>query len=132
MTPHAPDNPSWLTDVRPDDLRRIVNALYRVHRLVPAITDLNSLLEQIMEEGKRIAEAEACSLMLYDPYADELYFQVALGESGDQQALREVRLKLSQGIAGASAISRQCINVRDVQKCQHPRPLLRSGVLICG
>lgn len=107
----------WLKDVSPDELRRIVDALYRVHRLIAAITDLDALLEQIMGESKQVANAEACSLMLYDPVAEELYFQVALGERGDQQALKkEIRLKLNQGIAGAAAARRESINVRDAQR----------------
>jgi signal transduction histidine kinase len=108
------ENVAWLTDVSPEDMRRIVDALHRVHHLISHITDLGTLLEQIMEESKAVAHAEACSLMLYDPEAEELYFRVALGESGDQQALkREIRLKLNQGIAGAAAARRESINVPD-------------------
>lgn len=110
----------WLRDVPPTDVKRIVDALYRVHRLLSAITDLDTLLERIMEESKAVANAEACSLMLYDPESGELYFQVAQGESGDQQALKsEVRLTLDQGIAGAVASARQSINVPDA--VQDPR-----------
>ena len=107
----------WSSEVPPEELRRIVDVLYRVHRFVAAITDLDTLLEHIMEESKQVANAEACSLMLYDDEAGELYFEVALGESGDQQALkREVRLKLGQGVAGAAAATRESINVPDVSQ----------------
>ncbi len=106
----------WLLDVPAAELQRIVSALYRVHRLISVITDLDTLLERIMEEGKQLAQAEACSLMLYDPVSEELFFQVALGEEGDQQTLkREIRLALDQGIAGAAAARREPINVEDVQ-----------------
>lgn len=116
MTPDQHVTVPWLTEVAPDELRRIVDALYRVHRFLSAITDLDTLLESIMEESKQVANAEACSLMLYDPEADELFFHVALGESGDQQALkREVRLRRGQGIAGAAAQTRESINVEDVR-----------------
>lgn len=105
---------AWLTDVAPDEMRRIVDALYRVHRLVPDISDLDALLEHIMEESKGIAMAEACSLLLYDDSKDDLYFHVALGESGDQQALKSlVRLKLGEGIAGLCAANRESVNVTD-------------------
>ena len=96
-------------------MRRIVDALYRVHNLITAITDINTLLERIMEESKLIVDAEACSLLLYDRLSDELFFHVALGEQGDQAALKsKVRLKLNQGIAGVAASSRTSINVPDV------------------
>lgn len=110
-----PNDTPWLEAVSPEDLRRIVDALYRVHRFLVVITDLDILLERIMEESKHVAQAEACSLLLFDPVAEELYFEVALGESGDQQALKHmVRLHLDQGIAGAAATARQTINVPDV------------------
>lgn len=111
---------TWLQDASLDETKRIVEALYRVHRLISAITDLNSLLAQIMIESRAVARAEACSLMLYDEATEELYFQVALGDKGDQLALmRDIRLKLGQGIAGATASTRQSINVPDVR--QDPR-----------
>lgn len=106
----------WLRDASSEEMRRIVEALYRVHRLISVITDLNSLLVQIMVESKGVAHAEACSLMLYDEATKELYFQVALGEKGDQGALmRDVRLRLGQGIAGTTAAQRESISVADVR-----------------
>ncbi|MCC6696065.1 MAG: GAF domain-containing protein [Candidatus Hydrogenedentes bacterium] len=117
MTSESPQNAKWLDGVSPEELRRIVDVLYRVHRFVALITDLDTLLARIMEESKQVACAEACSLMLYDASTDELYFEVALGESGDQEALkREIRLRLGEGIAGVAAESRQSINVQDVRK----------------
>lgn len=116
MTQHTLDTASWLHEITPDDLRRTVDVLYRVHRLVALVMDLPTLLRNIMEESKHVAQAEACSLILYDAITEELYFEVALGESGDQGALkREVRLKLGQGIAGTAAATRQSINVADAR-----------------
>ena len=117
MTSNIPQNAAWLDDVSPDELRRIVDVLYRVHRFVALITDLHTLLARIMEESKQVAHAEACSLMLYDAPAQELYFEVALGESGDQEALkREIRLRMGEGIAGVAAETCQSVNVPDVRK----------------
>jgi K+-sensing histidine kinase KdpD len=100
-----------------DDMARIVEALYYVHRLLAAITDLDTLLERITEESKRVARAEASSLMLYDAATEELYFHVALGESGDQDRLkREIRLKMGQGIAGMAAQTRASICVANAQE----------------
>jgi len=116
MTPPTSESSAWLLNVSPDEMRRIIDALYRVHRLIAAIGDLDVLLERIMEESQSAAEAEACSLILYDNEANELYFQVALGDQGDQQTLKNViRLKMGQGIAGHCALHRQTINVQDVQ-----------------
>jgi nitrogen-specific signal transduction histidine kinase len=108
---------SWLNNVSPEELGRIVDALYRVHRLISAITDLDTLLERIVEESRQVANAEASSLMLYDADKEVLFFHVALGQTGDQQALkREIRLKLGEGIAGAAAARRESISVCDAQQ----------------
>jgi len=98
-------------------MRRIIDALYRVHSLISAITDRDALLVRMLEESKQVARAEACSLLLYEARTNELFFHVALGEKGDQQTLKEdIRLRMGQGIAGQAALTRQTINVADVRK----------------
>lgn len=93
---------------------RIVDALYRVVNFISYVGDLRRLLELIMDESKKVVNAEASSLMLYDPEAEELYFEVALGEKGD--AVKKIRLKLGEGIAGISAKERRTIVVNDASK----------------
>ena len=116
MTSAFPIEPMpWLLDLSTEDLRRSVDALYRVHKLIWVISDLDTLLEAIMEESKAVAQAEACSLLLLDPKTNELYFHVTLGESGNPDALKEVRLPVGEGIAGACAAERRSINVEDVR-----------------
>ncbi len=107
---------TWFGQEANEKMRRSVQALYRLHRLIPVMTDLDALLERITEESRDVAHAEASSVMLFDPGSDELYFHVAIGDSGDQEVLkREIRLKLGQGIAGAAAETRASINVEDAQ-----------------
>ncbi len=116
MTPDTNHSADWLNDMSSVEMRRVVDALYRVHQLVAGISDLDSLLGLVMAESKSVARAEACSLMLYDESTEQLFFSVAFGESGDQQALkREVRLGLDEGIAGAAAKERRAINVSNVK-----------------
>lgn len=107
----------WLDGAPHEDMRRAVGALYRVHSLLGAIMDPDALLVRISEESRTVASAAAASVMLYDAETDELFFQVALGDSGDQDALkREVRLKMGQGIAGLAAQTRRAVSVPDVTK----------------
>lgn len=114
MTGLPGDDFKWLEQADPVAMARVVGALHRVHSLIAAIADLDVLLERISEESRGVADAEAASVMLYDADTDELYFHVALGESGDQETLkREIRLKSGQGIAGAAAASRKSIAVED-------------------
>lgn len=106
----------WLHAASRQEMSRVVEALYRLHGLNSAITDLDTLLNRISNEAKTVAGAEAASVMLYDATRHELYFHTALGDSGDQDALkREVRLALGQGIAGATARERRSFNVEDAQ-----------------
>ncbi len=99
-----------------EEMWRIIEALYHVHQLIAAMTDLDVLLERITEESKKVVDAEASSLMLYDPSTDELFFHVALGESGSQEKLkREIRLKIGQGVAGSTAQTRRSILVDNAQ-----------------
>lgn len=117
MTTPLQEGFPWLDGAPHEDMRRAVGALYRVHSLLGAIMDPDALLVRISEESRTVASAEAASVMLYDAETDELYFQVALGDSGDQDALkREVRLKMGQGIAGLAAQTRRAVSVPDVTK----------------
>jgi signal transduction histidine kinase len=114
MSPGREDQ--WLRMARPEDMARVVEALYRVHVLIAAIPDLDTVLARISEESRRVAGAEAASCMLYDPATQELYFHTALGESGAPEHLKgKVRLKLGQGIAGTTAAGRRSIRVADAQ-----------------
>jgi HD-GYP domain-containing protein (c-di-GMP phosphodiesterase class II) len=80
---------------------------------------LNSSLKQAdirkraIEAATMLMEAEAGSLLLLDEATGELYFDVALGEKGEE--VREFRLKLGQGIAGYVAQTGEPLIVNDVQ-----------------
>ena len=96
----------------PTPLEKQFYALQKVVEFVAYITNLHKLLDLIMEESKIILDAEASSLLLYDPKERVLGFEVARGEKSDQ--VKHIKLKLGQGIAGACAKSKTVINVEDV------------------
>ena len=81
---------------------------------------LNSSLNQseirnrAIEAATVLMEAEAGSLLLLDEPTGELYFEVALGEKGEE--VREIRLKPGEGIAGHVAQTGVPVIVNDVQK----------------
>jgi len=93
-------------------MREATVGLQRVSRFLDSVTDLGRLLESIMDEAKRLTDAEASSLLLWDAEREDLYFEVALGEKGD--AVKQIRLKPGQGVAGAVALSHEVVNVPDV------------------
>lgn len=91
---------------------------------------LNSTLDQreirkrAMEAATSLLDAEVGSLLLVDEKTNELFFEVALGEKGRQ--LKQVRLRMGEGIAGWVAANDQAALVNDVandpryfKKAQH-------------
>lgn len=94
-------------------LERQMAVLYRVDSFMSTLSDLEQLLEQIMRESQHVTEAEASSLALYDEATDELYFDVALGEKGEET--KKVRMKRGEGILGYVALTGEPLSVPDVR-----------------
>jgi len=106
----------WLDNASREEMKRTVQAMYRVHKLIGAITDLDTLLAYITEESQQVAGAEASSIILYDAARNDLYFHIALGEGDPETLKRQIRLQFGEGIAGAAAASRTSINVENAQE----------------
>ena len=99
--------------------REYQEKIKRLRKLQEISALLNSSLNQAeirkraIEAATVVMDAEAGSLLLLDEAAGELYFEVALGEKGE--GVREIRLKVGQGIAGHVAQSGEPVIVNDVQ-----------------
>jgi len=93
------------------------HVLQRISNFISSINSLHKLLTLIMEESKSILKAEASSLLLYDSKEKVLFFEVATGEKGG--AVKTIKLKLGQGIAGVCAKEKRTINVKDTSKDKH-------------
>lgn len=91
----------------------------RLQKLQEISAVLNSSLNQAeirkraIEAATVLMDAEAGSLLLLDEAAGELYFDVALGEKGE--GVRQIRLKVGEGIAGHVAQTGAPLIVHDVQ-----------------
>jgi sigma-B regulation protein RsbU (phosphoserine phosphatase) len=91
--------------------------LQRTMQLFDVSLEVNStiqkqdLLIKIMETSSRILNAEASSVILVDEEKGELFFDLALGEKGDE--VREIRLKIGEGIAGWVAQTGQPVKIDD-------------------
>ena len=94
-----------------EKLRRQIDVLQRVDAFMGTLTDLDQLLNQIMQESQGITDAEASSLALYDERRDEFVFHVVLGEKGS--ALHKQRLKSTEGIIGQVALTGKSQNIQD-------------------
>src|SRR5579864_9184409 len=71
------------------------------HDVAKALTsslDLDSILQTIMEKMAEYFRPGTWSLLMVDEAREELYFAIAVGEKAE--ALKNVRLKVGEGIAG--------------------------------
>ena len=92
---------------------------------------LNSTLDQreirkrAMEAATSLVDAEVGSLLLVDKKTNDLFFEVALGEKGER--LKQIRLKMGEGIAGWVAANNEAALVNDV--ANDPRHFKKAGVI---
>ena len=87
------------------------------HELGKALTsslELDQVLLTIMQKINEFLRPDTWSLLLVDEARQELYFEIATGQGA--QALKDVRIKIGQGIAGWVAQTGQPAVVPDVRK----------------
>jgi diguanylate cyclase (GGDEF)-like protein len=75
--------------------------LLAFHQLTRSLTssfDLDTILRTIVEHMERIIEADLWTMLLLDEASQELYYAIAAG--GEQAALRDLRVKVGEGVAG--------------------------------
>jgi diguanylate cyclase (GGDEF)-like protein len=85
------------------------------HELGKALTSslqLDQVLRTIMEKIDEFLRPDTWSLLLVDEVNQELYFELAVGKGA--QALKDVRIKMGQGIAGWVAQNDEAVIVPDV------------------
>src|ERR1700688_2508522 len=85
------------------------------HDVAKALTsslDLDSILQTIMEKMAEYFRPDTWSLLMVDEPKSELYFAIAVGTASE--ALKDVRLKVGEGIAGWVAKHGERLIVPDV------------------
>ncbi|MBI3989670.1 MAG: GAF domain-containing protein [candidate division NC10 bacterium] len=91
-----------------------LNTLMELSAILNSTLETKEVLRRAMEAIVRLMECEVGSLLLVDEEAQELVFEVALGEKGEQ--VKEIRLKVGEGIAGWVAKEGQPLVVNDVAR----------------
>jgi len=97
------------------DRKRQIQELTLFHDVAKALTsmlDLDSILQPIMEKMAEYFRPDTWSLLMVDEQRDELYFAIAVGDAAE--ALKNVRLKVGEGIAGWVAKHGERLIVPDV------------------
>jgi diguanylate cyclase (GGDEF)-like protein len=87
------------------------------HELGKALTStlqLDQVLRTIMEKINEVLRPDTWSLLLMDIEKNELFFQIATGKGAE--ALRDVRIKVGQGLAGWVAKTGTAVVVPDTTK----------------
>jgi diguanylate cyclase (GGDEF)-like protein len=99
------------------ELKRQVERLSLFHEVGKALfstLDLQKILQTIMEKISDLLQPDTWSLLMLDEKTEELSFEIAIGSGADK--LKDVRLKLGEGIAGWVAQSGEPVLVEDVRR----------------
>ena len=88
---------------------RELRAMLNVSQSMAANTDLDELLELIVDELVTTINAERATLYLIDEETGELYSHVLSKETGDSM---EIRLTMGEGLAGHVAATGETINIK--------------------
>jgi diguanylate cyclase (GGDEF)-like protein len=89
-----------------------VNIFHDVAKALTSSLNLDSILQTIMDKVAEYFRPDTWSLLMVDEAKDELYFAIAVGEAAE--SLRNVRLKMGEGIAGWVARHGEALIVPDV------------------
>ena len=98
------------------ELKHQVERLSLFHEVGKALfstLDLQKILQTIMEKISDLLQPDTWSLLMVDEKAQELYFEIAIGQGAEK--LKDVRLKLGEGIAGWVAEHGEPVLVEDVR-----------------
>ena len=99
-----------------------IASLMEVNQVINSTLDLGEVLRQVMAQSTRLLGAESSALMLLEESTQELVFEVATGDKG--AAVKQIRLKLGEGVAGWVAREGQPLIVNDPAG---GRALLQAG-----
>jgi diguanylate cyclase (GGDEF)-like protein len=89
-----------------------LNIFHDVAKALTSSLDLDSILQTIMEKMAEYFRPDTWSLLMVDEPKQELYFAIAVGDAAE--ALKNVRLKVGEGIAGWVAKHGERLIVPDV------------------
>jgi diguanylate cyclase (GGDEF)-like protein len=99
------------------ELKRQIERLSLFHEIGKALAstlDLQKILQTVMEKISDVLQPDTWSLLMLDETAQELHFEIAIGAGADK--LKDVRLKVGEGIAGWVAQTGEPVLVEDAKR----------------
>ncbi|MBU1356693.1 MAG: diguanylate cyclase [Candidatus Edwardsbacteria bacterium] len=101
------------------DLKQRIRELSTFNTIAKTLNstlNLKEVLDIVMGKVKELIKAEAWSILMLDEKTNELVFEVATGEKGQQ--VKEMRLGMGQGVAGWVAQNQRPVIVPDTAQDQ--------------
>ena len=119
LTSNEPVQAEQAMDPREEiaELKRQIERLSLFHEIGKSLAstlDLQKILQTVMEKISDLLQPDTWSLLMIDEAANELYFEIAIGAGADR--LKDVRLKIGEGIAGWVAQNGEPVLVEDVKR----------------
>ncbi len=99
------------------ELRRQIERLSLFHEVGKSLAstlDKHKILQTIMEKISDFLQPDTWSLLMVDEKTQDLYFEIAIGAGANK--LKDVRLKMGEGIAGWVAEKGMPVLIPDVRK----------------
>jgi diguanylate cyclase (GGDEF)-like protein len=99
------------------ELKRQIERLSLFHdigKTLASTLDLQKILQTVMEKISDLLQPDTWSLLMLDESGQELQFEIAIGAGADK--LKDVRLKIGEGIAGWVALHGEPVLVEDVKR----------------
>ncbi len=99
------------------ELKHQVERLSLFHEVGKALfsnIDQQKILQTIMEKISDLLQPDTWSLLMLDEKTRELYFEIAIGAGAER--LKDVRLKVGEGIAGWVVAHAEPVLIEDVSK----------------
>lgn len=93
-----------------------LDVLYDVEKAISAADAHTDLMERILVKAIEVVQARAGSILLAEEEGDSLFFRSAKGDKSD--ALKSLRVKSGQGIAGHVAASGDIVRVDSADDCE--------------
>jgi GAF domain-containing protein len=94
--------------------------LVKASQSLAGIESLDDLLPQLLDLAQEVTDAEASSVLFYNPKLNVLEFSLAKNETfgkRTKQILKSnVELKMGEGLAGWVAVNRKPVIIKDVQE----------------
>jgi sigma-B regulation protein RsbU (phosphoserine phosphatase) len=110
-------SPDSATTLVSNEARRLLSTLIEINNQITSILDLDELLNKIAELTNRIVPYEIFAIFLLDDEKQELYLRFAIGHP--PEVVRDLRIKIGDGVTGTAAMERTTVVVDDVRK--YPR-----------